>query len=44
MLRAASVGVALANACDETKRAADHVLSSSNEEDGVAEAVSKFVL
>lgn len=44
MLRAASVGVALANACDETKRAADHVLSSSNEEDGVAEAISKFVL
>ena len=44
MLRAANVGVALANACEETKRAADHVLRASNEEDGVAEAVSKFVL
>ena len=44
MLRAAAVGVALANACGETKRAADHVLSSSNEEEGVAEAFRKFVL
>ena len=44
MLRAANVGVALANACEETKRAADHVCRSSNEQDGVAEAVWKFVL
>jgi hypothetical protein len=44
MLRAATVGVAMGNACVETKRAADHVLDATNDEDGVAEAIRKFVL
>ena len=44
MLRAAGVGVALANACEATKRAADHVTAATNERDGVAEAIRKFVL
>ncbi len=44
MLRAAGVGVALANACEATKRAADHVTTATNDQDGVAEAIRKFVL
>ena len=38
------VGVALANACEATKRAADHVTTATNDQDGVAEAIRKFVL
>ena len=44
MLRLAGCGVAMGNAGDAVKRAADHVLERGNEEDGVAEAVQRFVL
>jgi hydroxymethylpyrimidine pyrophosphatase-like HAD family hydrolase len=44
MLRGATVGVALGNACAETKRAAEHVLEETNDDDGVAVAIRKFVL
>lgn len=39
MLQQAGMGVAMANASPEAKAAADHVLSYSNNEDGVAKAV-----
>lgn len=39
MLRQAGIGVAMANASEEAKAAADHVLAYSNDEDGVAKAV-----
>lgn len=43
MLRMAGIGVALANARPDVREAADHVLSS-NDDDGVAEAIERFVL
>ena len=43
MLRAAGVGVAMANAFDEVKAVADYITASNNE-DGVALAVEKFIL
>ena len=43
MLRAAGVGVAMANADEAVKAAADHVTGSNNDA-GFAEAVEKFVL
>lgn len=43
MVRAAGLGVAMANAFDEVKAAADFVTRSNNE-DGVAYAVEKFML
>jgi len=43
MLRAAGMAVAMANASDEVKAAADFI-TRSNEEDGVAYAVEKFIL
>ena len=43
MLRMAGIGVAMANAMPEAMAAADYVVSS-NDEDGVAEAVERFVL
>jgi Cof subfamily protein (haloacid dehalogenase superfamily) len=43
MLRWAGLGVAMANSPDEVKKAALHV-APSNDEDGVAWAVEKFVL
>lgn len=43
MVRAAGLGVAMANAFEEVKAAADFVTRSNNE-DGVAYAVEKFVL
>ncbi len=43
MLRAAGLGVAMANAFPEVKEAADYITASNNE-DGVALAVEKFVL
>ena len=39
MLRQAGIGVAMANASEEAKAAADHILAWSNDEDGVAKAV-----
>lgn len=43
MLREAGLGIAMANAEDDVKAAADYV-TLSNEEDGVAEAIYKFAL
>jgi len=43
MLQAVGVGVAMANAMQATKDVADH-LTTSNDEDGVALAVERFVL
>ena len=41
MLREAGIGVAMANACDEAKAAAD-VITESCDEDGVARAIERF--
>lgn len=43
MIVAAGFGVAMANGTDEVKAAANYI-TSSNEEDGVAEVIEKFVL
>ena len=43
MLRDAGLGVAMANACDEAKAAAD-VLTAGCDEDGVARAIEKYCL
>lgn len=43
MLQLAGIGVAVENACREIKKTADYV-TSSNDEDGVAKAIEKFVL
>ncbi|GCF94581.1 haloacid dehalogenase [Enterococcus florum] len=43
MIKYAGVGVAMANATDEVKAAADYV-TTTNQEDGVAKAIEKFVL
>lgn len=43
MICAAGIGVAMANAADEVKAAADYI-TLSNEEDGAAKAIEKFVL
>jgi hypothetical protein len=44
MLALAGTGVAMANATETTKNAARFVLERSNDEDGVAEAIERFVL
>ncbi len=43
MLEAAGIGIAMADAPDKVKRVADYV-TSGNDDDGVAEALEKFVL
>lgn len=43
MIRAAGLGVAMGNAIPEVKKAADYI-TLSNEEDGVAKAIQKFVI
>lgn len=43
MIRTVGLGVAMENAIDEVKAAADYI-TCSNEEDGVAKAIEKFVL
>lgn len=43
MIELAGIGVAVGNANELVKKAADHVVAS-NDEDGVAEAIEKFVL
>lgn len=43
MLRKAGFGVAMGNAEEQVKEAADHI-TLTNEEEGVAEAIEKFVL
>ncbi len=44
MLRAAGLGVAVANASEETRLAADYVCAADNNAGGVAEAIERFVL
>lgn len=43
MLQVASLSIAMANAYDQTKEYADYIVAS-NEEDGVAEAIERFIL
>ena len=43
MLECAGLAVAMDNAYDEVKKIADHI-TSSNEDDGVAEAIRRFIL
>ncbi len=43
MLTAAGIGIAMGNASDEVQRAARHV-TTSNDEDGFANAVDRFIL
>lgn len=43
MIQYAGLGVAMANACPEVLEAADHI-TASNEEDGVAQVVERFIM
>lgn len=43
MIRAAGIGVAVQNASDAAKEAADYVTRLSNNEDAIAEVISRFV-
>ena len=43
MIRHAALGVAMANAPDEVKQCADYVTTHTNNEDGVAEVLEKFI-
>lgn len=43
MLECAGLAIAMENAYEETKKAADHIVAS-NEDDGVAEAIARFIL
>lgn len=42
MLQYAGIGVAMGNACKEAKEVAEHI-TTTNEEDGVAKAVNRFI-
>ena len=44
MLKLVGCGVAMGNAGAKARDAADHVLEKTNDEDGVAEAIQRFVL
>ena len=44
MIEYAGLGVAMANAPDGVKRRADYVTAHSNNDDGIAEVIDKFVL
>ncbi len=44
MLKAAHIGVAMANGTDETRAAADVVTTRSNNDCGVAEVIEKYIL
>ena len=44
MLKIIGCGVAMANGSEKTKKDAAHVLEESNEQDGVAVAIDRFVL
>ena len=44
MICAAGMGVAVANASEETRQAADYVCEADNNDGGVAEAIERFVL
>jgi 5-amino-6-(5-phospho-D-ribitylamino)uracil phosphatase len=43
MIRAAGLGVAMGNAQDEVKKAAD-VITGTNHENGVAQIIQKYIL
>ena len=43
MIRAAGLGVAMGNAIDEVKQAADYI-TCTNDEDGAAKAIERFAL
>jgi len=43
MIQYAGLGVAMANATNEAKAVADHI-TLTNEEDGVAEVIERFML
>lgn len=44
MIEAAGLGVAMANATDAVKEAADYITVSDNNHDGIAEVIEKFIL
>ena len=44
MIRYAALGVAMENAPDGVKESADYITARTNNEDGVAEVLEKFVL
>ena len=44
MLKAAYVGIAMQNATDETKAAADYITKHDNNHDGIAEVIEKLIL
>ena len=44
MIEQAGVGVAMKNATDIVKRAADYVTLHTNDEDGISEVIEKFIL
>ena len=43
MIEYAGLGIAMGNAFDEVKEAADYI-TDTNENDGVAKAIEKFIL
>ena len=43
MVQYAGIGVAMGNAVDELKKIADYITSTNNE-DGAAKAIEKFIL
>ena len=43
MIRTAGVGVAMANATEEVRRAADYITTNDNNHDGIAEVVKHFL-
>ena len=43
MIKYAGLGIAMGNAFDEVKEAADYI-TDSNDNDGVAKAIEKFIL
>ena len=44
MIRAAGVGIAVSNALEEVKQAADYITENDNEHDAIAEVIDKLIL
>lgn len=44
MLQLAGTSIAMGNAVPQAKRVAKHVLSRTNDEDGVADAIDRYIL
>lgn len=44
MIEAAGVGIAMQNASEETKAAADYITENDNDNDGIAEVIDKLIL